>query len=86
MINNIVDVEQNEINREKFNFEFFEIDMKIEFATKTTFDLMIDSKFNIVDVELKLIVNFSNLNDSEKLRDMIFEFCLRAAIVFSIFF
>ena len=41
------------------------IDMKIEFATKTTFDLMIDSKFDFIDVEfeLKLIVNSSNLND-----------------------
>ena len=50
-------------------FDFFEIDMKIEFAKRTTFDLMIDSKYNIIDVEfeLKLIVNFSYLNDLKHL-------------------
>ena len=76
MINNIVDVEQNEIDREEIIFEFFEVDVKIEFATRTTFDLMIDSRFDIVDVELKLIVNFSNLNDLRNSLDLNFEFCL----------
>ena len=41
------------------------IDIKFEFATKATSDLIIDSKFDFIDVdfELKLIVNSSNLND-----------------------
>ena len=39
---------------------FFEIDMNIEFAMRTIFDLMIDSKHDIIDVELKLklLANF----------------------------
>ena len=33
-----VDVDLSEINREEINFKFFKIDMKIEFATRKTFD------------------------------------------------
>ena len=63
---NFVDVEQNKIDREKFSFEFSEVDMKIEFATKIIFDLMRTfSNFDLIEIEfeLKLIVNFSNLNN-----------------------
>ena len=71
MINNIVDVEQNEIDRKDVEFEFSEVDIKIEFATKRIFDLIIDSKHDIVDIELKLIVNFSDLKN---LKDLILIF------------
>ena len=68
---NIVDVEQNKIDRKDVEFKLFEIDMKIEFKTKTTCDLMINSKSDIVDVELKLIVNFLDLNDLKNLLNLI---------------
>ena len=59
------------------NFAIFEIDMQIDieidFATKMTFDLMIDSKRNIIDIELKLFVNFSNLNDLKNCFVLIFD-------------
>ena len=86
MINNIVDVEQDEIDREKFNFEFFEIDMKIELATKTIFDLMIDSRFRSIEIEfeLKLIAYSSNLNDLTDLLNLIFDCDLKTIFFVSI--
>ena len=66
-----IDVEQNEIDCKKFEFETFEINKKIKFTTKIAFDLTINSKFDLIDIELKLILNFSNLND---LKNLIFDF------------
>ena len=34
----LIDVDLNEFNREKINFEFFETDIEFEFATRKTFD------------------------------------------------
>ena len=67
----LIEIELNEINRKKLNFER----IKIEFATKTTFDLIIDSKRNLIDIDvkLKLIVNFLNLNDLKNFFALIFD-------------
>ena len=60
-----------------------QIDIEIEFATRTTFDLIIDSKHNIIDVEfeLKLIANFSNLNDLKNLFNLIFDCDLKTTTI-----
>ena len=49
----------------------------------TCFDLMIDSKHNIIDVELelKLIANFSNLNDLKNLLNLIFDCDLKTTTI-----
>ena len=50
----------------------------------SSFDWISDSKYDSIDFEfeLKLIVNFSNLNDSENLLDVIFEFYLKIITTF----
>ena len=62
---NFVDVEQNKIDWKKFNFELSEIDIKIEFATRKIFDWITTSNFDSIEIELelRLIVNSSKLND-----------------------
>ena len=64
------------------NFLIFEIE--IEFATKTTFDLMIRSKRNLIDIDikLKLIVNFSNLNNLKNCFALIFDLKLTTTLIF----
>ena len=81
---NFIEIERNEIDREKINFELFEVNMNVELATKITFDLMINLKYDLIDVDLlKLIVNFSNLNDSTNL---IFDSKLTTISIMTIFY
>ena len=60
-----------------------QIDIEIEFAARTTFDLIIDSKHNIIDVELelRLIANSSNLNDLKNLLNLIFDCDLKMTTI-----
>ena len=78
-----VDVDLNEIDREEISFEFFEIDMKIEFATRETFDWITISNSDSIEIEfeLKLIVNSSDLNDLK----LIFERDLKLTTTSTIF-
>ena len=67
------------IDREK-------LDIKIKLAIRTTSDWIIDTKLDFIDVELelKLLVNFSNLNDLKNSLNLNFEFCLRTTTTFLI--
>ena len=67
-----VDVDLNEIDREEINFELFEIDIEFELATKKTFDWITISNSDSIEIELelKLIVNSSNLHFLKDLLNM----------------
>ena len=77
-----IDVDLNEIDREEINFKFFAIDIEFELAMRKTF-----SSFNLIEIELELksIVNFSDLNDLKNLLNLILKRDLKLTTTSTIF-
>ena len=82
-----VDVDVNEIDREKINFELFEIDIEFELTTKKIFNWITISNFDSIEIklELKSIVNFSKLNDLKNLLNLILKRDLKLTTTSTIF-